>query len=323
ILESASPTARSILSPSHPRVKAQHEALKRAIRARIPSGSSTASAPLDTIVRAWESVWKTHADAVTWPFQPVIDGDLIPTRPLSAWETFPSASMCSAPFSVITGFCTHEGTHFVPTHAATNDEFLDFFKRLIPGLSATDLTELAELYPDPVTDPLSPYTNRDNERQYSRQYQQEEAEAAAAAAAKTQLGAQFRRLYSAYGHYAYICPILHTAHALSSKGHTVYLYEYAALSSPYGTCSHGDQAPVVAHEMSLLRNKKGLIRTAREMTRRWSHFIGSPDGDMGDLWPRFRGHEHEHEKQLLLVFGEGNDEMAGGKGEGTPVGRRV
>ncbi|KAG5984707.1 hypothetical protein E4U55_003654 [Claviceps digitariae] len=315
ILESGSPTARSVLSPSHPRVKAQHEAFTRVIRARIPPDSSIAAAPLAAILHAWKSVWQAHTDAVTWPFQPLIDGDLIPATPLSSWEGFPSASACSSPVSVMTGFCTHEGTQFVPKAAATNAEFLAFFKMLIPGLSEADLSELAELYPDPVTDPLSPYKNLDQQRQQQQQQQQQQQ------STDTRPGAQFRRLYSAYGHYAYTCPILHTAHVLSSKGHRVYLYEYAPLGGPFNTCSHGDQLPVVAHQMDLLADKPGLVRTAREMTLRWSRFVGSPAGEMDDeLWPRFGGARPE--QQQVLVFGDGNDEMAGGTAEGRPVGVR-
>ncbi|KAG6324863.1 hypothetical protein E4U22_007339 [Claviceps purpurea] len=316
ILESASPTARCVLSASHPRVKAQHESFIRTLRSQIAPHIPVSSAPLNAILKAWTSVWAEHEKTTTWPFQPLIDGDIIPAGPLSSLEALPAASASSPAVSILTGFCTHEGTHFVPTTASTNAEFLRFFKTLIPGLSDPDLRALEELYPDPVTHPNSPYRNRSN----TGTVPQDEQGGGGGGGIAIGIGAQFRRLYTAFGHWAYICPILHTAHVLSSKGHTVYLYEYAPISSPFGACSHGDQAHVVAHEMDHLCGYKGLGKTAREMILRWSRFIGSPTGDLGDLWPQYGEGEGQ---QRLLVFGEGNDEGAGGKGEGRPVRMRV
>ncbi|KAG6060710.1 hypothetical protein E4U17_003581 [Claviceps sp. LM77 group G4] len=315
ILESASPTARCVLSSSHPRVKAQHESFIRALRSHIPPNIPVSSAPLKAILKAWASVWTEHERTTTWPFQPLIDGDVIPEGPLSSLKAFPAASASSPAMSILTGFCTHEGTHFVPATASTNTEFLRFFKTLIPGLSDPDLRALEELYPDPVTHPDSPYRNKSNT--VTETVPQDKQGGLGLGLG---IGAQFRRLYTAFGHWAYICPILHTAHVLSSKGHTVYLYEYAPISAPFGACSHGDQAHVVAHEMDHLREYKGLGKTAREMILRWSRFIGSPTGDLGDLWPQYSEGEGQ---QRLLVFGEGNDEGAGGKGEGRPVRMRV
>ncbi|KAG6039730.1 hypothetical protein E4U19_003710 [Claviceps sp. Clav32 group G5] len=317
ILESASPTARCVLSSSHPRVKAQHESFIRALRSHIAPHIPVSSAPLKAILKASASVWAEHERTTTWPFQPLIDGDVIPKGPLSSLKAFPAASASSPATSILTGFCTHEGTHFVPATASTNAEFLRFFKTLIPGLSDPDLRALEELYPDPVTHPDSPYRNKSNT--VTETVPQDE-QGGLGLGLGLGIGAQFRRLYTAFGHWAYICPILHTAHVLSSKGHTVYLYEYAPISAPFGTCSHGDQAHVVAHEMDHLRGYKGLGKTAREMTLRWSRFIGSPTGDLGDLWPQYGEGEGQ---QRLLVFGEGNDEGAGGKGEGRPVRMRM
>ncbi|KAG6092648.1 hypothetical protein E4U30_005177 [Claviceps sp. LM220 group G6] len=320
ILESASPTARCVLSVSNPRVKAQHESFIRALRSHIAPHIPVSSAPLKAILKSWASVWTEHEKTTTWPFQPLIDGDVIPVGPLSSVEAFPTASASSPAMSILTGFCTHEGTHFVPTTASTNAEFLRFFKTLIPGLSDPDMRALEELYPDPVTDPDSPYRNSNRSSNTGTVPQDEQGGLGLEVGGGGGIGAQFRRLYTAFGHWAYICPILHTAHVLSSKGHTVYLYEYAPISSPFGACSHGDQAHVVAHEMDHLQGYKGLCKTAWEMTLRWSRFIGSPTGDLGDLWPQYGEGE---EQQRLLVFGEGNDEGAGGKGEGIPVRMRV
>jgi hypothetical protein len=270
--------------------------------------------------------------AVTWPFQPVIDGPggLVPDLPLNTWGDMlrsegGGGGQRARGLSVITGFCSHEGSSFVPQGADTNAEFRSFFAKLIPSLSAADLDELEKLYPDPVTDPMSPYALVDVEM------------------ASGPKGRQFRRLYEAYGHFAYICPVLHTAHVLSRAGARVYVYEYAARSAAYGTASHGDQAIAVTHDLSSLSasapsSKQGLVATAKAMNQRWTEFVASPDGRLSaEQWPAFEtplGSSSEGDGDgdgdgdgeaiaeavgELLVFGDGNDEAAGGSARGEPV----
>lgn len=205
---------------------------------------------------------------------------------------------------MLAGFCSHEGTSFVSQRAKTNAEFRSFFATLIPGLSPADLDALEALYPDPTTDPASPYHNFPTAVGPSRQ------------------GAQFHRLHAAYAHYAYICPVLHTAHKLAAAGARVYVYEYAALGAPFRAASHGDQASVVAHDPKALAFRPGLAAVAKEMNARWTAFAAAADGDVGDAWPAFAS-PFEGGAGEVLVFGEGNDEAAGGKETGTPVRKRV
>lgn len=249
------------------------------------------------------AVFSEHSSSSTWPFQPVVDGKdgMIPHIPLRQITTLCQEDRVKN-MSIITGFCSHEGTQFVPLGLSTNLQFRQWFATLIPSFTETDLNLLEELYPDPVTSSSSRYKLPANSKN----------------------GLQWRRLHEAYAHYAYICPILHTADTLSSAGASVYLYEYAAISDSFHAASHGDQAHIVAHDMEFLHNKKGLLSIAEEMTSRWGEFIASPSGKVRN-WPRFKSPFGESETRggELLVFGGGNDEAAGGEEGGVAVQTRV
>jgi hypothetical protein len=191
----------------------------------------------------------------------------------------------------------------VPLNVSTNAGFRSWFATLIPSFTQDDLDLLEQVYPDPVTG--------------SKRYQ--------VSGTETSHGAQFRRLHEAYAHYAYICPILHTAHKLSAAGARVYLYEYAATSEPFNAASHGDQAPVVAHDMDLLAGQPGLVSVADEMNPLWAEFIASPEGEI-ESWPRFQSPfdgDGAGGGGQLLVFGKGNDEAAGGTCRGVAVQKRI
>ncbi|KAL6824420.1 alpha/beta-hydrolase [Trichoderma sp. SZMC 28015] len=313
ILESGSPTARSVLSPSHPRnVGHLNECSMYANNRPLDI------LPIDSLIEASFTVYAMHHTPVTWPFQPVIDGPggAIPDLPLNLWRQLVESGRAKD-ISVITGFCSHEGTTFAPQHASTSAEFRSFFQKLIPSFAADDLDALELLYPDPLIHPDSPYLQPPG----------------IGGPQKRPYGAQFRRIHEAYGHYAYICPVLHTAHTLSRAGARVYLYEYAALSSPFKAASHGDQPPAVTHDLNILESTPGLIAVAKEMNHRWVSFSSSPSGtlnqdDQEEAWPLFQSPLGDDSSATsfsgagigeLLVFGEGNDEAAGGRNQGTPV----
>ncbi|KAL6864440.1 Alpha/Beta hydrolase protein [Trichoderma novae-zelandiae] len=313
ILESGSPTARSVLSPLHARTVSQSLQLQA-----YAMNQPLEILPVDSLINASFAVYAMNHTAVTWPFQPVIDGPkgVIPDMPLNLWREFIDSGR-ARDMAIITGFCSDEGTSFAPQHASTSAEFRSFFQKLIPSFSAEDLDALELLYPDPLIHPDSPYRQPPGiggpqKRPYS---------------------AQFRRIHQAYGHYAYVCPVLHTAHTLSRAGAHVYLYEYAPLSSPFGAASHGDQTSIVANELNALGSTPGLRAVAKEMNHRWTTFCHSPSGRLNkdrkrQAWPAFQSPLGDDSSAAvltgagigeLLVFGEGNDEAAGGKSQGTPV----
>ncbi|KAL1838782.1 hypothetical protein VTJ49DRAFT_2210 [Mycothermus thermophilus] len=330
ILESGAATARAVFYPTHPRHLIQfREFLDAAGASHVPESeiiSHLRTLPLATIVRASRVVWDKYVPAVTWPFQPVIDGPnpfaassrtsnnslppIIPTLPLNAWT-----SSLHLRIPIITGFNTNEGTGFIPHLATTNSDFRSFFQTLIPSLTPSDLDQLESLYPDPVTHPSSPYRRVPRGK-----------------------GAQWARLDAAYAHYAYICPVLQTAHYMQQSGVAdVYVYRYAA-TALHGTANHADESPVVAHDVQVLRGKAGLRKVAEAMHGRFARFaagvlngnsthsnsVGGGEGDEEE-WPRFvspfseDGAGGEKGTGKMLVFGEGNDERSGGKRTGTPV----
>ncbi|KAK4157489.1 Alpha/Beta hydrolase protein [Chaetomidium leptoderma] len=338
ILESGATTARAVFYPTHPRHLVQfREFIIAAGAAGVPEAGIFAhlrTLPLETIVRASKTVWDKYVDSVTWPFQPVIDGPnafanssqttnitttppLIPDLPINSWL---AGNHLRIP--IITGFNTNEGTCFIPAQANTTSEFRAFFQGLIPSLSQADLDKLESLYPDPVTNSSSPYKT-----------------------VPTGMGAQWSRLDAAYAHYAYICPVLQTAHFMSSSvpesgeevKPAVYVYRYAATST-HGTANHGDEAVVVARDVAEMRGLAGLQEVARVMHGKWAAFAtaaasdpnhripgASGEGGGGVEWPAFVSPLASHAREgaggtgKIMVFGEGNDEMNGGTGMGVPA----
>ncbi|KAK5660752.1 hypothetical protein OQA88_12118 [Cercophora sp. LCS_1] len=324
ILESGATTARAVFVPTHPRHLIQfREFLIAAGIEGVPDEdifTRLRELPLKVIVKASRDIWNAYAASVTWPFQPVIDtphalansshsnaASIIPDLPINSWRNGHHLRI-----PVMTGYNTNEGTIFIPHSAETNEEFRSFFRALIPGFTEADLDALERLYPDPVTDPSSPYR--------------------AVPAGK---GPQFSRLDAAYSHYAYICPVIQTAHFLSADSKNtspVYLYRYAATGA-WGTANHGDEAPVVAHDMALLagENLPGLKAVSDAMHGAWAKFVVSKEGkpDFGEnKWPVFetpfrqdqadeawkgvvkRGEQPSGDAGRKMVFGEGNDERA-------------
>ncbi|KAH6640717.1 Alpha/Beta hydrolase protein [Chaetomium tenue] len=331
ILESGATTARAVFYPTHPRHLVQfREFLIAAGVEGVPESeifNHLRKLPLSTIVQASHVVWDKYHDSVTWPFQPVIDGantlanssqtgdlsstttpPLIPELPISSW-----ASGTHLRIPIITGFNTNEGTAFVPADANTAAEFRAFFQTLIPSLTPTDLDQLEALYPDPVTQRDSPYR-----------------------LVPEGAGLQWARLDTAYSHYAYICPVLQTAHYMSlaalaahrdgaSVSAPVYVYRYAATAT-HDAANHGDEAPAAAHDMWELRGRPGMRAVADDMHGRWASFVASavasPNERGGSVaWPAFvspfAGKDAGEGK--IMVFGEGNDEMGGGWRKGRPA----
>ncbi|ROT39353.1 carboxylesterase [Sodiomyces alkalinus F11] len=319
ILESGSATARSVLSPDHSRHELQFQSFLR--DAGFPPStpddailSHLRSLPLSTLLDAGSSVWGRFASSVCWPFQPSIDGigGVIPDLPLRLW----SSGLGLRP-PLITGFNSHEGTTFVPIKVSSPAAFRAFFQTLLPALTPSDLDELDRLYPQPDVAAAArgePYTP----------------------AVPAYCGAQWARLATAYAHHAYIAPVLHTAHHVAAAGQPVYVYEYAARAEPFAAANHGDEGPVVARDMEALGGFPGLVRVSEGMHGFFSRFVASRCGDPnrlllgtddrqegdGDVpaWPRFVSPFDDNsgpDAGKILVFGEGNDERAGGESEGV------
>ncbi|CBY02067.1 similar to lipase [Plenodomus lingam JN3] len=195
ILESGSVTARSFPSASYPLYQAQFARYLDMIGCGSEANSSDASllsclrsAPIDAISNASTTVFFESNYAITWPFQPTLGGPLFEQRGSASGV---NGNFYSIP--IITTNVRDEGKWHAPGDLVTNDDFLGFLHNLLPNLSAQDLSDLAVLYPDPATTPISdsPYAYSPNSTQYDR-------------------------ISAALSDYMYICPGQETAVRLSA-----------------------------------------------------------------------------------------------------------
>lgn len=315
ILESGAATARFILAPTHPRQESQFRDLLAScgISSNLEPKETLdllRSIPLERLLSAAAAVWLPNQDSLRWPFQPTIDkaGGTILDLPLRLSTSSPPSG---ALVPVITGFNSHEGAAFLAaTKACTTDDFAAFFETLIPGLSAADLEELAALYPDPADAASDAYLPR-----------------------PPGVAPQFCRLAAAYGDQAYVAPVLLTAHRNAQAGTPAYVYEFAARGDPFAAANHGSEGDVVAHDLESLGAHEGLLRVSEMMHGLFSRLVSGSAREEGELalsgadgdevrWPRFDSPFVEGagpEMGAILVFGEGNDERAGGCSHGSPT----
>lgn len=250
---------------------------------------------------------------VRWPFQPVIDGlgGMIPVAPITAWK---EGNFHRVP--ILTGFNANEGSVFVPQKAEKGKEFTSFFHTMLPSLSDLDLEQLDLTYPDPVT-PL-----KDEKYKETR----------------PGLGFQFTRLEQAYGHFAYVAPVLQTAMYASLPSQVgvnntasllppqpVYLYEFALPTDAKLLTFHGSHASFITHKAEIFKRSKAVKDVSTVMHAYWTSFIltGDPNAAKGQKvkkgrvkWPEFDGKANGGN---MLVFGEGNTELIGGKEKGVAV----
>ncbi|KAM0277065.1 hypothetical protein ACHAQH_006135 [Verticillium albo-atrum] len=194
-LQSGSVTARAFPNASYPLYQRQFDDYVGLIGCEdaVEEGNDAAmaclrSAGIDTIRNASNTVFNKYNPAITWPFQPVTDGPL--------FEKAGSQSGYDETFfkvPVLTTTTTDEAKNYIPGTLETNEEFIDFLQKISPSLNSTDLALLEALYPDPATNPDSPYANSPNSTQYNR-------------------------LSAAWSDYAYICPSQETAYRMSNAG---------------------------------------------------------------------------------------------------------
>ncbi|KAI1135245.1 alpha/beta-hydrolase [Hypoxylon sp. FL0543] len=316
ILESGGPTARATFLPTHPlHVQQLGQFLSECGlngTAENEMFEALRALPLDKVVKASNAVWKRWNPSLRWAFQPVIEGPggIIPDLPLVSWQ---KGNVLRIP--ILTGFNTNEGTIFVPAHANNASAMTDLMSTIIPALNETDLKTLDTMYPDPTT--------AAGEKLYITQ-------------PPAGFGTQFWRLDDAYAHYAYICPVLQTAHFASTADDAgpVYAYHYAARSNAHGGADHGDEAPVVTHDMDVIGKYPGVVSMADDMTAFWSRFAvtGNPNPKPSSSninattfsWPKFVSPfvnnsgtttaERASATKILALFGDGNDERMGMRG---------
>ncbi|KAL5906403.1 hypothetical protein ACKVV1_010811 [Pyricularia oryzae] len=144
--------------------------------------------PWDALRDASVGIFNRYDKAVTWPWQPVQGGPL--------FAKSGSQSMIDGTFyhvPVISSSTTDEARRYIPGNLETDEEFLDFMHNISPTLTEDDMELMAKLYPDPATDPNSPYKNSINSTQFSR-------------------------LSDAWSDYAYICPSQENSYRSAAAG---------------------------------------------------------------------------------------------------------
>ncbi|KAI1341321.1 Alpha/Beta hydrolase protein [Xylariaceae sp. FL0016] len=174
--------------------------------------------PSDAIDAAGKKVFEQSDPSVRWAWQPVMDGEIISRRPLDAWK---SGKWQKVP--ILTGSAHNEGSFYVPRTANHLNDFTSFFSTLLLHMTASEISELEALYPDPATSPDSPYVETSGNKA---------------------IDAQFRRMEAAYGHYAYTSPVRQTAvwaTSHSASDPPVFLYHWALNKTALFGANHGDQ----------------------------------------------------------------------------------
>jgi triacylglycerol lipase len=253
--------------------------------------------PVYTIVSASQAIYFNYDQSLRWAFQPIIEGPggYISKAPIVAWS---SGDWHKVP--ILTGFNTNEGASFAPPSMSKSSQFRSLFQTLLPALSSSDLDTIEALYPDPLTDPSSPYQER-----------------------RRGLGAQFKRVDAAYGQFAYIAPVRQTVQCVSamesgsSPKTPVYLYQFDVNRTANGGAKHGDQDDFSTYGPSVTTLPKIHQKIAAWMHAYWASFIvtGDPNSIRGRWperphWPVYRAGEGER-----VVFGDENAELTGVEGK--------
>lgn len=193
IHQSGSVTARAFPNASYELYQTQFSAFMGYLDCDTSASSADQmaclrSADIGDIRNISTALYEEYNPAVTWPFQPTQGGPLL--------EKFGSQSGLDGTFfhvPVISSSTSDEGKYFLPGDLETNDEFLAYMHNGSPALNSTDLALLEALYPDPATDPSSPYANSPNSTQYNR-------------------------LAAAWSDYGYICAGQETTYRTSTAG---------------------------------------------------------------------------------------------------------
>uniref|UniRef100_A0A8H7K407 Carboxylesterase type B domain-containing protein n=1 Tax=Bionectria ochroleuca TaxID=29856 RepID=A0A8H7K407_BIOOC len=253
--------------------------------------------PSEVVDTAGKEVFARSDPSVRWAWQPVLDGEIISRRPLEAWR---SGKWNKVP--ILTGSAHNEGSFYVPRHSNDPKDLARFFKTLLPHLTDSDLRELENLYPDPSTDPESPYRD---------------------ALSNPEVGDQYRRLEAAYGHYAYTCPVRQTAHwgtYHSASDPPVFIYHWALNKTATFGANHGDQMRYQTYNKEVRSISPAQDEVSGKFHAYCVSFIleGDPSaittGKFGnrEIWtPWVKG------QGKTMLLGQDNDERAGGSNPGV------
>jgi carboxylesterase type B len=293
ILESGAPTSRAVRPYDAKVHEQQFEDFLREVGCPSDLPESEVfpflrSLPSSIVTNAQTTVFDRYNPSLRWAFQPVIDEDIISRKPLDAWR-----SQLWNKVPIMTGFNSNEGTMYVVKSMSDPSQFRDFWHRLLPELSSSDLDTIDRLYPDPSVDSASPYVE-------TRGCQG--------------LGSQYKRIEAAYGHYAYVAPVRQTAEFASTQGVPVYLYNWALPRTVIGRANHGDNMyyETFNHDIT------GISESQKELSGTLHAYItsfiakGDPNAIIGRYSQRPQWMPFKSATPKVMVFGEDNEELIGG-----------
>ncbi|ROV99707.1 hypothetical protein VSDG_02945 [Cytospora chrysosperma] len=289
IIESGAPTSRAVRPYDAPVHEEQFKNFLAAagVPLDLPQDEIfpfLRSLPSETVQHAQNEVFDKYNPSLKWAFQPVIDGDIIPRPPLDTWRM---GKWHKVP--IMTGFQRNEGSLYVNKAMSKSEEFVDFFRELLPLLSEEDLQTIDKLYPDPATIPTSPYKEE-----------------------RDGVGPQYKRIEAAYGHYAYVAPARQTAE-FASTCVPVYLYQWAAISTLLNGAQHADNMRYEVCDPKVLAVSENQAELAKTINSYVTNFItrGDPNA-AGNSESRPIWEAYNKGSAKAMVFGLGNEELIGG-----------
>ncbi|KAJ5359209.1 Carboxylesterase type B [Penicillium cataractarum] len=293
IMESGSPTSRAVRPYNAKIHEQQFQDFLREVGcpSDLPEDEIfpfLRSLPSLTVTNAQTVVFDKYNPSLRWAFQPVIDDDIIYRKPLDAWE---SELWNKVP--IMTGFTTNEGSMYVNKKMSDPSQFRKFWNNLLPELSSSDLDTIDRLYPDPSTDPASPYIETREGHG---------------------LGPQYKRIEAAYAHYAYVAPVRQTADFASSQGVPVYLYHWALPRTVVNRANHGDNMYYESYNKGIT----GISGSQKELSGTLHAYItsfitnGDPNAIKGRYSQRPGWEASVPNDPRVMTFGEGNEELIGG-----------
>lgn len=195
ILSSGSPTARAFPGVDYPLYKQQVGQFMHYLGCPPTPGSAALkclrSAQVNDIQFLSSALYNAYSANITWPWQPVSPGPLLEKRGSKS-----GADGTFFKIPILISSVTDEGKSFIPQDLRTNEDLINFWTTLTPGLTPTDLGDLDMLYPKADPDMLLRSPNY--------------------------VSVQFDRLAAAFGDFAYICPVQDTAVHLASAGAPVF-----------------------------------------------------------------------------------------------------
>ncbi|KAF4456864.1 hypothetical protein F53441_1075 [Fusarium austroafricanum] len=168
ILQSGSATARSFPGTDYPRYEKDFTGLMNHINCSTDVDDKAQmeclrGASAEKIREYSAKAYEDAKDQLNWPWQPSIGGPMMEK----------AGSQCGNEgtfhhLPIITTYTSDEGKYYTPGNLETNDDFIQFWHRISPGLNITDLALINELYPDPAAYPDSPWAGSPNSTQYNR-----------------------------------------------------------------------------------------------------------------------------------------------------------